>query len=88
MGTVDCYPHPYPTLPPHVGGYLEPDAISWRGRTRGLSRVHGDSHPRSLRCPRRRLPGVRETWLGLARALMAGGPLVPEDRPARPGGRS
>jgi hypothetical protein len=49
MGILDSYPHPYAPLPADVCESLEHDFVSWRwrlrGRTRRLSRVHGDFHP-------------------------------------------
>lgn len=52
MGILDSYPHPYPLLPPAQCEELERQLVSWRwrlrGRSRRLSRVHGDFHPWNL----------------------------------------
>ncbi|HEX3177617.1 MAG TPA: phosphotransferase [Methylomirabilota bacterium] len=52
MGIIDSYPHPYSLLPPAACEALERDLVTWRwrlrGRSRRLSRVHGDFHPWNL----------------------------------------
>ncbi|HYB44079.1 MAG TPA: phosphotransferase, partial [Candidatus Methylomirabilis sp.] len=52
MGILDSYPHPYALLSAAECEALEQAAVRWRwrlrGRTRRLSRVHGDFHPWNL----------------------------------------